>query len=259
LFGSPADLPHLDCHAHIAPDVTPAQVRSLNGAHIFAMTRTLEESRAAQSRRDSTLHWGVGVHPGRRDALSGWDPDEFDRQVAKAFVIGEVGLDRAGPADEQERVLRAILERTREAPVLISLHSTGRQEQLLALLAGLPQRGAILHWFTGTAQAVVRAVELDCYFSVNAAMTDEQLLRIPPARMLPETDFPSSKRRTGASKPGGLTSLEQRISRLCGMDIALVRAAWYSNLGALTRQAAVADALPSGLREAIAFGAAWGQ
>ncbi|NEC91795.1 hypothetical protein [Streptomyces sp. SID12501] len=35
----PDELPPLDCHAHIAPDVTPAQIDALHGAVVFAVTR----------------------------------------------------------------------------------------------------------------------------------------------------------------------------------------------------------------------------
>src|SRR5690349_879515 len=61
---SPSDLPPLDCHAHIAPDVTRSQIRALNGAIIFAMTRSPAEAGAAARRSDATILWGYGAHPG---------------------------------------------------------------------------------------------------------------------------------------------------------------------------------------------------
>ncbi len=57
-------LPRLDCHAHIAPDVTPAQVAALGGAIVFAVTRSPAEAAAAARRRDDTIIWGYGAHPG---------------------------------------------------------------------------------------------------------------------------------------------------------------------------------------------------
>jgi len=39
------ELPPLDCHAHIAPDVTASQLDGLGSALIFAVTRSLDEAR----------------------------------------------------------------------------------------------------------------------------------------------------------------------------------------------------------------------
>src|SRR5438105_11838523 len=61
---SPSDLPPLDCHAHIAPDVTKSQIGALKGAIIFAMTRSPAEAGAAARRSDATILWAFGAHPG---------------------------------------------------------------------------------------------------------------------------------------------------------------------------------------------------
>jgi TatD DNase family protein len=197
------------------------------------------------------LSWGIGVHPGRADALAQWDLDEFQRQLEHTFLVGEVGLDRQGSKDAQRTVFRAVLKATGEAGVLLSIHSTGRHGDVLDLLRQFPQSGAILHWFTAEAPLVERARDLHCFFSVNAAMTDEQLLRIPPDRMLPETDFPSSRRRTQATKPGDVTHLEQRLSGLLTKPADQIRASWYRNLGNLAEQAGANGKLPTQLSAAI--------
>jgi TatD DNase family protein len=254
LYASPGDLPPLDCHAHIAPDVTAAQIRTLDGAFVFAMTRTLAESKASIRRSDKTLVWGIGAHPGRVDALSQWNPRECRRQLEQTVLVGEVGLDRSGHGESQLAVLRGILEITADAPALLSIHSTGRHREALDLLSEFPQRGAILHWFTAESPLVHRALDLGCYFSVNGAMTDEQLMRIPSDRLLPETDFPSARGRTRAAKPGDIHHLEQRLSVLWARSVEAVRATWYRNLGALADQAETISRIPAGLREAIDAG-----
>jgi TatD DNase family protein len=244
----------LDCHAHIAPDVTPAQIRSLDGAHIFAMTRTLAESSAAIRRTDPTLSWGIGAHPGRTDALAQWNPGECQRQLEQTFLVGEVGLDRQGPGEPQRNVFRALLELTAGARVILSIHSTGRHRDVLDLLRQIPQSGAILHWFTAETAIVEQARDLGCFFSVNAAMTDEQLMHIPPDRLLPETDFPSARPRTRATKPGDILHLEQRLSGLHDKPAQAIRASWYRNLGGLADQAKTTGRLPPRLRAAIDIG-----
>jgi TatD DNase family protein len=92
-------------------------------------------------------------------------------------------------------------------------------------------KGVILHWFMGDGAAVDRAVELGCFFSVNAAMSDEALRRLPFDRVLPETDFPSSRARTGASAPGDIGRLEMRTSQLTKKPLPAIRLHWYQVLG----------------------------
>lgn len=250
---SPNELPPLDCHAHINPTVTAPQIATLGGANVFAVTRSLAESEAASRRQDPTLTWGIGVHPGRADALAGWDHTAFERLVDHGMVfVGEIGLDRGGDSQRQAEVLHQILRITAQAPALLSLHSVARQREVLAMLAEQPQRGAILHWYTGDAHTIRQGVDLGCYFSANAAMSDAQLSAIPLSRMLPETDFPSSKTRTRARRPGDIDALETKMASLHRLRLSEVRQLWYRNLGSLTDQAGVSERITPRLRQAIA-------
>ncbi|MCT2085122.1 TatD family hydrolase [Microbacterium enclense] len=242
--------PPLDCHAHIAPDVTAAQVRTLNGAQVFAMTRTLEEFDAAQANPQQGLIWGVGVHPGVPTALTQWSRERFVAAADQAVLIGEVGLDRRGDQSTQRDVFRSIL---RDAPAaLISVHSTGRAREVVDLVEEHPHPGIVLHWFTGTPADAQRAAAAGCFFSINAAMTDEQMTVLPLDRVLPETDFPSSRSRTQARTPGDTAALEKTVVRLTRQPPLEVRRRWYQNLAALTERAAVQDKLPSELRQLVA-------
>lgn len=228
-----SELPPLDCHAHVAPDVTPRQIAGLQGALVFAMTRTPQEAYAAARRSDDDFSWGFGVHPGIPEALAAVDHGTLARAVARHAVIGEVGLDRRGPEAPQRAALEAILSACHERPVLLSLHSTGCTRSLLDILKQQPHPGAILHWFNGSPDEIAEAVELGCYFSVNQAMTDDRVALIPRSRMLPETDFPSSRRATLASKPGDTAVLERRLAQRDGVPTTAVRRGWYRNLGQL--------------------------
>lgn len=246
-----SELPPLDCHAHIAPDVTDPQIRGLNGAVVFAMTRSPAEASAAARRNDATIVWGYGAHPGITTALAAATKDSVQHAVGQHALIGEIGLDRKSALAPQLAALDIILSLCTEQPLLLSLHSTGRTSQLLDALTRRPHPGAILHWFNGTRADIQRAITLDCYFSVNAAMTDERLSWIPPNRLLPETDFPSSRRSTRASKPGDIAFLEQRISALLNQPVSDIRQLWYRNLAALTNRAGVIPRLPPTLRDLL--------
>lgn len=241
-------LPPLDCHAHVAPDVTPRQVAGLEGAQVFAVTRTLAEAALVAGRRDLGLVWGLGVHPGDRIARSAFDIATFAGLLDQFTLVGEIGLDRrGGDMARQQQILDEILTSLQGRPVLASLHSTGAVDEVLEVVTRSPSPGAILHWFTGDRSQIQRAATLGCYFSVNAAMSDEQLARLPPDRILPETDYPSSRRRTGARRPGDLQDLETRLDTVWPQAEVSVRRQFYRNLRELTISSRAIERLPEQL------------
>jgi TatD DNase family protein len=236
---SPSSLPRLDCHAHLAPDVTDPQIAALDGAIVFAMTRSPGEAAAAARRRDETILWGYGVHPGIKTSIAQVTSERVRRAIDDHLVIGEIGLDRGTALRPQQTAFDTILETCVGHPVLLSIHSTGRTREVLAALARRPHPGAILHWFNGTAQQIREATEMGCYFSVNAAMADDRIGSMPRDRILPETDFPSSRRSTRAKIPGDIDHLEARMAALTGEPAERIRSLWYRNLGQLVRVAQI--------------------
>lgn len=78
-------------------------------------------------------------------------------------------------------------------------------------------------------------------------MTDEQLARLPPDRMLPETDFPSSRRRTGAQRPGDLLAIETRLQMVWPQAEVSVRRQVYRNLRELAITSRAIERLPEQL------------
>jgi TatD DNase family protein len=248
---SPSDLPPLDCHAHVAPDVTKLQIAGLNGALVFAMTRTADEARAAASRSDPTLVWGFGAHPGIPDAISRVNESVLREAIQSHVVMGEIGMDRKGPDGPQREALEAILDACKKQPVVLSLHSTGRTRQLLDVLRQHPHPGTVLHWFNGTPDEISEAVALGCYFSVNNAMSDDRLAQIPTERMLPETDFPASRKSTLASKPGDSRALEKRLARRDCSHVNAVRHGFYRTLAGLLAVSGARPRMPQGFRAAL--------
>ena len=142
--------------------------------------------------------------------------------------MGEVGLDRRGTRDEQERILSDVLGACDGKPVMISIHSTGRTRAVLDLVKQRPHPGVILHWFLGTSSELTEAVRLGTYFSVNSAMSDALLAAMPRDRVLPETDFPA--RQVRARTPGETTALEKRLATLWRISDQETRHQLWTNL-----------------------------
>jgi TatD DNase family protein len=243
-------LPALDCHAHVAPDVTTDQLRTLGDAVIFAVTRSLAEAEMVSRRRDPQLLWGCGVHPGVRAALDSFDHERFERLAEQLVLIGEVGMDaHAGRRDRQQQVLTQILASVALRPMLVSVHSSGWPDQVVDLLAARPPRGPILHWFTGAAATIRHAAEIGCFFSVYNAMADVQLAALPVGRVLPETDFPAARRRGSPARPGDVGQLERRLAQVWGTDPGTVRVRLWRNLRQLVLQAGALDRLPDAIAD----------
>lgn len=248
----PNGLPRLDCHAHIAPDVTDRQVRALGDAYIFAVTRSLAEAAHVHIARHPQLIWGCGVHPRVTQAVIDYDERRFRMLVERFVFVGEVGLDAAcADLPQQVRVLDSILEVISAMPVICSLHSAGAADEVVDLLARHRPTGPILHWFTGTEELISQAANLGCSFSVNAAMSDHQLLLLPRDRVLPETDFPGAKTKGGVKRPGDVTVLEERLGRLWGESPAETRMHFFQNLRDLAIRSGTLERLPDELADLV--------
>ena len=243
------DLPPLDCHAHVAPDVTPAQVRGLEGAVVLAVTRSLAEAGYAADHGDPALVWGCGVHPGDADALGEFDAEHFAALAKRFALIGEVGLDgRRKDLERQRAVFAEIMRSCSTEPVLVSIHSANAVGATLEVLEAHPHRGAVLHWFLGDSREVDRAAGLGAYFSVPGAMPDERIALLPRDRVLSETDYPSGGRRSGR-RPGDTNSLESRLAAIWKVSEADVRPRLWQNLRHISSSSGAADRFPERVKD----------
>lgn len=245
-------LPALDTHAHIAPDVTRDQIAALGNAVVFAMTRSLGEANQVKNRRDDSLLWAMGVHPALATARTSWDPERFKDLLGSFALVGEIGLDRrGGDWARQASIFREILTLVRGEPVLLSIHSSGASGDVVRHLQDAGVRGAILHWFVGDAGDVARAIEADAYFSVNTAMTEEQVRRLPPDRVLCETDFPA--RKVHARRPADTAGIELFLGRMWGRSAEDVRAATWWNLRTLSERTGAIERMPARVVDTLLY------
>lgn len=211
---SPA-LPPLDLHAHVKTTI-PARDLERLGAVVFAATRSLEEFGSTQRRRDAVTIWGVGCHPGDQAAQRDFDRDRFASLARTTAFVSEVGLDGRSrvPMATQLETFRAILQVVSASPRIVSIHSGSAHAQVLDALSDNPQKGAVLHWWRGTPAQTARAVDLGCWFSVNAANMKypESVAVIPLDRILTETDHPSGDRASTAPRqPGSVDDVEASL------------------------------------------------
>lgn len=248
-------LPPLDAHAHVAPNVPAADLTSLRAA-VFAVTPSLSEWQQAAGRTDELTAWGLGCHPAITGEVEGFSPSAFSKALDSAALVGEVGLDarRGAAIATQREIFSQVLEMLTERPRLVSIHSVGASSQVLDALERYPQSGAILHWWRGSTSETDRALEIGCFFSLNAAEARRPKVidLIPPERVLTETDFPHTQRHDpAADHPGVVETVERALGRAWALDEWGVRRRIWANLAALLERTESTPRMPLGIRKAL--------
>lgn len=226
------------CHLDLYPDpVAAISAADEAGVYTLAVTTTPRAWPRNLEITKNTKHVraALGLHPQLvaeySDEISLWES-----YLSEARYIGEVGLD-AGPRyyrslDLQKKVFRRILEKCADAGgKILTVHSVRAVKIVLDMVEEyLPEnRGkVVLHWFTGTKSEARRAVDLGCYFSINAQMLNTErgidiVSSLPVDRLLTETDGPFTQKNGRPSIPSDVEETCQKLRKaliLPDLDIA---------------------------------------
>lgn len=180
-----------------APDVSP---------ETSSEVLSCQYAKGTISKRFTFVHPGLGIHPW-------WIPEDkenvnqllndFDGAFSGAKVIGEVGLDfsrhHLHTAENQKEALSFIFRRCADrGGFVLSLHCVQAYSEMFDLFKQtkvLSCCTGIFHWFSGSSQDLMQAIESDCYFSISKRMLSskrgkEYVKAIPEDRLLLETDAP---------------------------------------------------------------------
>jgi len=163
--------------------------------------------------------------------------------MADARYIGEIGLD-AGPRychsfELQKRVFTEILrECARVGGKILTVHSVRSAGTVLDLVSQhlSPNRGrVVLHWFTGSQSDARRAVDLGCYFSINAEMLRNDrhramISKLPLSQLLTETDGPFTKFGDRTATPSDVAATVKTLAELIRIPATDAAASIRANL-----------------------------
>lgn len=205
------------CHLDLFPDFE-ALVRECDAAGLYtlAVTTTPRAWRRNHELTSATRHVraALGLHP-QLVADHGGEIELFEALLPETRYVGEVGLD-AGPShfrslERQRGVFRRVLEACASAgDKVLSVHSVRAASQVLDMMETHLPRGrsnVVLHWFSGSRAEARRAVDLGCWFSINAAMMESDRMAaivrtvVPIDRILTETDGPFAREGNEAARP----------------------------------------------------------
>lgn len=221
--------PTVDFHCHLDlyadPPAAIARIQS-TGAFALSVTTTPSAWRVTrQLAQDAPrIATALGLHPEVAHKRIG-ELKLFDALLPASRFVGEIGLDGspqyAPHQSAQLTVFRHILRAcSKVSGRILTIHSRRAVDEVLDDLESHPQAGVpVLHWFTGNASQLRRAIDLGRWFSVGSQMCStargKALVSAMPAdRVLTETDGPFSKIKGRAAQPGDVAGA---LDYLAGM------------------------------------------
>ncbi len=240
-------------HCHLDLYSKPSEVAqqcSKRGMYVLSVTTTPKAWKgtsqlAADNLRVSTA---LGLHPQlAHDRFQ--ELELFDEILPSAGYVGEIGLDGGKSflehKDIQLKVFRHILNSLqRVGGRVMSVHSRASAGVVLSELHKYSEAGlAIMHWFTGTAYDLKRAINQNCWFSVGPAMLmtkrgKELIMSVPRNLILPETDGPFAMQNNVSLMPWDVRNVYRGIALLWGIPETDVESQLFDNFGNLVEKAA---------------------
>jgi TatD DNase family protein len=195
----------IDTHAHLDPAEAPGMLERARAAgveRVIVVATTIVGARDALALADAHegVHAALGIHPHNAGDPDADRLDELRALLAhpRAVAVGETGLDHFreyAPRDAQRRLFERQLELADDLGKPVVIHTRAAEADTLAALAG--HKGTvILHCFSSPA-LLEPALERGWYVSFagnvtypKAAELREAARRVPPDRILAETDSP---------------------------------------------------------------------
>jgi len=205
----------------------------------------------------------LGLHPElavqRRTELP-----MFGELLSRTRYIGEIGLDYSTPSAEERRGQRSVFDKILQlcsdaGDKVLTIHSRRAAEDVVDAIGGSFRGTAILHWYSGSIQALGRAVNAGAYFSLNIAMCKGKrfpalLSRIPNDRILTESDGPFVEVDGRKGEPADVRRVLEVIAEMWKVDAAEVAKLVYANFGHALRDLPT-TASAAVIRERSALGA----
>lgn len=162
--------------------------------------------------------------------------------------VGEIGLDaytkeRKATLPRQERAFVAQLRLAKKFDLPVALHILAAHPAALAVLRqeGVPQRGGVVHSYSGSAELAREYVELGLHLSFAGTITNPSAKRaraacavVPEDRFLIETDSPDQTpvaRRPLRNEPAFLIDIAEAAAGLRGVSVGeLAEQSWANTL-----------------------------
>jgi TatD DNase family protein len=233
-----------DSHAHLDDpkfdadrDETIRRALQAGVDRIITVGTDLAGSREAvriASKHSRNIWPVVGFHPHEADRVDlsmvvRW-LDELAREP-RVVALGETGLDfhkQYAAPDNQRRLFETHLEAARQRALPAVIHCRNAHAEVLEILRrDPPPRRGVIHCFSGNAEEAQAYLELGFVLSIsgtitypNAGALREVVRRLPPERLLVETDCPylaPQNHRGARNEPAYVAHTGACVAELLGM------------------------------------------
>jgi TatD DNase family protein len=233
----------IDTHAHLdaldgeAADAL-ARARAGGVTRVIAVGSGLDSCRATLeiAEREEGVFAALGLHPHQAGNVEEGDVEQLQELLAhpKAVAVGEAGLDYASASSYTRR--RQLELFRAQAALAVSLgkplvvHSRAADVETVAVLVELPEDArVVLHCFSSVG-LLGPALEHGCSVSFagnvtypNAAELRTAAARVPPGRLLAETDSPylaPQAVRGRRNEPANVVHTLAALAEVRGVDAA---------------------------------------
>lgn len=234
------------CHLDLYPDpVGVAAECDRRRMYVLSVTTTPSAwaGTSALALRSERIRTALGLHPQLASQRRG-ELAAFQDLLHTTRYVGEVGLDGSPEClpywSDQVKVFEFVLQScVAVGGRILSLHSRRAENDVLSRLEHYTGAGrAVLHWFSGSAQDLERAIGLGCWFSVGSAMLRTNggrglVEKMPRERILTESDGPFVSRRGRPAMPWDVQDAVQELGKLWRLSPAEVERLLLSNLRVL--------------------------
>jgi len=194
---------HVDRYSLIGEQVLDSALAEMVQHRILTVSNSMDLPSYQRNLQIAELcDWvwpAFGVHPWNASQYAGHLQDLSDA-IEASPMIGEIGLDHhfvqdAAAYPDQRQVLEYFLSAARERKKIVSLHTKGAEQEVLALLDRYGIERMIIHWYSGPLDIFRELVARGAYFTVGIEVLHSEHIQkiareIPLGRLLTETDNP---------------------------------------------------------------------
>ena len=217
------------CHLYLLKEIGRIldEAEELGVKYVITNSEDLESCKKnAELLADKRVYGAFGIHPQYAGKVDPSIINEF-LDLEKAVAIGEIGLDyKFARNDLSKRIQKEVFERQikmaeeRHLPIIV--HSRYAHKPVIEILERLGAKKVVLHWFSGSIDLVMRAVENGWFlsfgpFSLNPAY-EKVIKKVPLKNMLLETDSPVPFGGKSVD-PTWIPLVAERIARIRGISI----------------------------------------
>ncbi len=192
------------------------------------------------------VYAACGIHPHDASRVPPRYLDELARMAEhpRVVALGEMGLDfyrDRSPRPVQREIFRQQLQLARDINLPVILHDRDAHQEVMNILEseGLPERGGVMHCFSGDMALAKRSVQMGLYVSIAGPVTYSKnnalaqvASRVPLDKLLIETDAPfltPVPRRGKRNEPAYVALIAEKVAELRGTTPDIVGQACLDN------------------------------